>query len=120
MSRYVIIENGKVVNAAVANQPFADNWIESEDADVGDLYADGVFTKYDPKSDPVAIVKKEKSVRDFRDETLKLSVDTLNPIRWAALSTEQQEAWTTYRQALLDLTDQPGFPFEIVWPTKPE
>jgi hypothetical protein len=25
-------------------------------------------------------------------------------------------AWTVYRQALRDITDQPGFPQEIIWP----
>lgn len=29
-------------------------------------------------------------------------------------------AWTKYRQALRDLTDQPGFPFHIDFPAKPE
>lgn len=28
-------------------------------------------------------------------------------------------AWASYRQALRDLPDQPGFPWDITWPTKP-
>ena len=28
--------------------------------------------------------------------------------------------WAAYRQALRDLPEQPGFPFEIHWPVKPE
>lgn len=28
-------------------------------------------------------------------------------------------AWATYRQALRDLTDQEGFPFNVVWPQEP-
>ena len=28
--------------------------------------------------------------------------------------------WEVYRQALRDITDQAGFPFDVVWPTKPE
>jgi len=27
--------------------------------------------------------------------------------------------WATYRQELRDVTDQPGFPWEITWPTEP-
>ena len=27
--------------------------------------------------------------------------------------------WADYRQALRDITDQPGFPYEITWPTAP-
>jgi hypothetical protein len=37
----------------------------------------------------------------------------------APLSTEQRAAWAVYRQQLRDLTDQPGFPWEVVWPTAP-
>lgn len=28
-------------------------------------------------------------------------------------------AWASYRQALRDITSQPGFPFSVVWPTPP-
>lgn len=28
-------------------------------------------------------------------------------------------AWATYRQELRDITSQPGFPWEITWPTSP-
>lgn len=28
-------------------------------------------------------------------------------------------AWGLYRQELRDLTTQPGFPYDVVWPTKP-
>lgn len=28
-------------------------------------------------------------------------------------------AWATYRQSLRDITSQPGFPWEITWPTAP-
>ncbi|MBQ7435453.1 MAG: phage tail assembly chaperone [Oscillospiraceae bacterium] len=28
--------------------------------------------------------------------------------------------WAEYRQALRDITEQPGFPFEVEWPEKPE
>lgn len=31
----------------------------------------------------------------------------------------QQQAWQTYRQALRDITVQPGFPWTITWPTEP-
>ena len=35
------------------------------------------------------------------------------------LSSELQTAWATYRQALRDVTAQPGFPTDVVWPTSP-
>lgn len=30
-----------------------------------------------------------------------------------------KEAWATYRQALRDITEQPGFPTQVAWPTPP-
>jgi len=27
--------------------------------------------------------------------------------------------WELYRQALRDITEQAGFPYEVTWPTKP-
>lgn len=31
-----------------------------------------------------------------------------------------KQAWATYRQALRDITTQEGYPFSVIWPTKPE
>ena len=28
--------------------------------------------------------------------------------------------WASYRQALRDITAQEGFPYSVIWPTKPE
>lgn len=36
------------------------------------------------------------------------------------LTDEKRQELTVYRQALRDIPEQPGFPTEIVWPTKPE
>ena len=61
------------------------------------------------------------STRKARDARLAADVDPVvsNPLRWAALTTEQQQAWADYRQALLDIPQQSGFPHNVVWPTKP-
>ncbi|WGS44228.1 phage tail assembly chaperone [Burkholderia sp. JSH-S8] len=32
---------------------------------------------------------------------------------------ETREMWEVYRQALRDVTEQEGFPFEIAWPVRP-
>lgn len=60
------------------------------------------------------------SVRAERDALL-LEVDAVagNALRWAALDAETQAAWAIYRQALLDVPQQDGFPADVVWPTKP-
>lgn len=33
---------------------------------------------------------------------------------------DTKAAWAEYRQALRDITEQPGYPFDIVWPTPPQ
>ena len=61
-----------------------------------------------------------RQVRYKRDRYLRIIVDTMNPIRWAVMTTEQQQAWVDYRQALLDVPEQEGFPTNIIWPVRPE
>lgn len=61
-------------------------------------------------------------VRMERDRRLAQEVDPIagNALRWAALTEEQRQAWADYRQALLDVPQQEGFPHNVVWPVKPE
>lgn len=63
----------------------------------------------------------ENKARNDRMNKLMGEVDTTvsNPLRWAAMPAEEQTAWAEYRTALLDITEQPGFPLDITWPTKP-
>lgn len=57
----------------------------------------------------------------FERYTLLAEVDAIagNFIRWSALSREQQDAWVAYREVLLDVPQQAGFPHDIEWPTNP-
>lgn len=61
----------------------------------------------------------EEAMRGLRDRLLKENVDTFNPIRYAALTAEQQQELATYRQALLDITADPAWPAGITWPAVP-
>lgn len=54
-----------------------------------------------------------------RNILLKNTVDTMNPMRWETLSDIQKTAWRDYRQALLDVPQQEGFPWNINWPVEP-
>ena len=58
-------------------------------------------------------------VRADRDGRLA-EVDAVagNALRWAALDADTQAAWATYRQALLDVPQQAGFPDAITWPER--
>lgn len=42
-----------------------------------------------------------------------------HPIRWSSMTDEKRSEWTSYRQALLDIPQQAGFPDSVVWPNKP-
>ena len=56
------------------------------------------------------------AARRARTDRDKLLAET----DWLALSdTTMSSEWTTYRQALRDVTGQAGFPNTITWPTKP-
>lgn len=59
-------------------------------------------------------------VRADRDDRL-LEVDVIagNALRWAELTTDVQADWSNYRQELLDVPQQVGFPNNVTWPTKP-
>ena len=56
-------------------------------------------------------------VRAERDNLLVV-VDAVvsNPLRWADLSSDKQNEWSTYRQDLLDVPQQSGFPSTVTWP----
>ncbi len=46
-------------------------------------------------------------------------VDRVNPIWYNSLTSQQQQELADYRQALLDVPQQPGFPVDVVWAAKP-
>ena len=54
-----------------------------------------------------------QNIRNKRD-------NLLSQTDWMALSDVSMEPyWAEYRQQLRDITAQEGFPFNVVWPTKP-
>jgi hypothetical protein len=79
------------------------------------------FTAYVAPTQAELDAAEAASVRADRDYRL-VEVDAIagNALRWAALDADTQAAWATYRQALLDVPQQAGFPHDITWPTKPE
>lgn len=51
----------------------------------------------------------------------RLGLDTSSAIKFlASLKNIFQNNYATYRQALRDITDQPGFPYDVEFPDKPE
>jgi hypothetical protein len=56
--------------------------------------------------------------RHLRNQLLS-QIDRINPVWYASLSQEQQQAVVAYRQQLLAVPQQTGFPTVIDWPAKP-
>jgi hypothetical protein len=58
---------------------------------------------------------RAKQVRDERDQ--KLSKTDWTQVADAPVD---KTTWANYRQALRDVPEQNGFPWNVVWPTQPE
>jgi hypothetical protein len=98
--------------------------------DTGALFdTAALFAEMQPHAAPYVPPTQEEldamaaaQVRVERDRKLATEVDPIagNALRWAGLSDEQRQAWAGYRQALLDVPQQSGFPHNVTWPSKPE
>lgn len=59
--------------------------------------------------------------RDDRYDIFRKKIDPLvaNPLRWDGVPEEDRTAIQEYRIALLNISDQAGWPYEIEWPEVP-
>jgi hypothetical protein len=87
-----------------------------------DIYARAIAGEFGVIAEwtPPTTDELSQQARWKRDALLQ-EVDSIvgNPLRWASFSQTQQTAWANYRQALLDVPQQPGFPNTINWSNKP-
>lgn len=87
-----------------------------------DIYARAIAGEFGVIAEwtPPTTEQLAENARGQRDNLL-FEVDSIvgNPLRWASFSQAQQSTWANYRQALLDVPQQAGFPNTINWPTKP-
>ena len=67
-------------------------------------------------------LESAKIIRMQRDFILVSEVDPIitNILRWEDMDTQKQNEWQQYRQELLDVPAQEGFPDNVVWPVKIE
>jgi hypothetical protein len=107
--RFAILnENNVVANVAIGDSALADNWIASDTALIGDIYADGVFSTPEPDADAQwAVIRAERNA-------------LLAACDWTQLPDAPVDSaeWATHRQALRVITTQAD-PFNIVWPVEP-
>lgn len=105
--------------------PFTANPLDTGNPSSKQIFDECVAGDYGVVAEYVPYVPTQEElaaqVRAQRDALLqKLDSIVGNPLRWASFTTEQQTAWANYRQALLDVPQQAGFPNTINWATKPE
>ena len=82
---------------------------------------DSNIAAYVPPTQEELDAEAAAAVRHQRDTLLATQVDPIvsNPLRWADMTTEEQNAWSQYRTDLLNVPAQAGFPENVTWPTKP-
>lgn len=69
----------------------------------------------------VSPLPEEQAAGNVRSErNLRLADCDWTQLPDAPLSAEQRGAWSEYRKALRDITQQPAFPWSVQWPTQPE
>lgn len=76
------------------------------------------YFDYDTKQWVLNYPAQELIVKDQRDTLLYKSDWTQIPNN--PLTPEVQQQWADYRQQLRDITAQPGYPYNVIWPTQPE
>jgi hypothetical protein len=82
-------------------------------------YGEPTFPPSEYRTLPKEQEELEEEVIAKRNQLLVESDWTDSAGGQARLSSEEQTAWATYRQALRDITDQVGYPFDPEWPVKP-
>ena len=97
-----------------------DTTIDNNDLLAG-MASAGDVAAYVPPTQAELDEAAAQAIRATRDMKLATEVDPIagNALRWASLNAATQAAWAAYRQALLDVPQQAGFPDNVVWPTKP-
>lgn len=80
------------------------------------------FTPYTAPTQEELDEKQAAKMRNERWSLLSTWVDPVvsNPLMWGDLSPEQQNKIATYRRTLLDMPNQEGWPWDVVWPDPPE
>lgn len=113
--KYAVIANQKVANIIVASKEFAaeNDLIEVVDGvQIGWNFDGQIFSEPKKDSDAAALV-----VREERNK--RLAATDWRVIKHLELNENIPGVWEVYRQALRDVPDQPGFPWEVTWPNEP-
>ena len=83
----------------------------------GIYYQTWMICQMDEDEKAAATEFKSRAVRVERD--IKLGRSDWTQLADAPITDEQRIAWNVYRQALRDVPQQEGFPWNVEWPTLP-
>ena len=124
---YLKIKHGKVYaygdKKLFTGSPDAVVSVDAWDASGGSAeVVEGRIVLGDPEQ--VAYERNAQIIRNERYIRMK-PADRISPMRWEKMTEAKREEWRIYRQALLDIPQQPGFPWggdpgKAPWPIKPE
>lgn len=122
MKTYIRLD-GETVAAIVTSNIKPDGYIEVNNRDLPtDLFLDmGAYT-YDGVFFSKKVLGKEEE-RQKLSAKVRVSRDRkLSACDWTQVSDApvDHSAWAVYRQSLRDITEQAGFPYEVVWPKLPQ
>ena len=106
--------NFNTANATLADATLPLNWVGGIWTYINNLWAIADSVRYEAMLAEVSD-RKAAEVRAERNTMLSNS-------DWTQITdaTADKAAWAIYSQALRDITSQSGFPFDTVWPNKPE
>jgi hypothetical protein len=90
------------------------------DGEIGWKWTESGWSNPNSPTEEQFYEKRCNEARAIRDKYLRNYVDVFNGPRWESLSAELKQSYVQYRQDLLDVPQQAGFPDNINWPVKPE
>ena len=88
---YVIVKDGKVVNRTKSSRPLGDDWIQSDTAQIGDIYEKGSFHK-PTKEESKPPVPGSVSAKDLRLGLVKCKFLSETEAMLASAEGEEGEA----------------------------
>lgn len=99
---------------------FHDDWTPKTEQE---LLNEGLIEpEPEPEPEPEAPEPTAEEKARWKRDGLLYELDSIvsNPLRWSEFSDEQKNALAVYRQALLDVPQQEGFPENARFPDKPD
>jgi hypothetical protein len=109
--------NSEHIGVLLSNDDQPDLYVDG-----GPLYESALAGKYGDIGDPIVIASPPPTIEEISAPIRARRDDLLAASDWAMTpdAPTDKPAWIAYRAALRDIPQQPGFPYDVAWPEKPE